>query len=104
MEARVIIRSARKQAGLSLREAARRAGTSASTLAAYESGKSVPSVATLERVVHAVGGRLEVNLRPMLIDEHSRAMAMERLLKFADQLPLRRSGPLRYPLLVGVVS
>ena len=97
MDAGSLIRSARERSGLSRRELARRAGTSASTLAAYEADRSAPSVATLERVLAAAGSRLEVSLRPAALDEEGRAAEIERLLTFADEVPLNRTGPLRYP-------
>ena len=99
MDAATILQTARERAGLSRREAARRAHTSASTLAAYEAGRSIPSVETLERVLAALGSQLEVSLRPLASDEGERARTIERLLAFADQVPLKRSGPLRFPVL-----
>lgn len=40
------------------------AGSSQPTLAAYESGAKSPSVRTLDRIVRAAGGSLDVKLRP----------------------------------------
>lgn len=47
-----------------MRALARRAGTSHSTLAAYEAGRKAPSLATLERIVKAAGFELSVEARP----------------------------------------
>jgi transcriptional regulator with XRE-family HTH domain len=55
---------ARARSGLSRRELARRAGTSPSTLAAYEAGRKAPSVATLDRIVRAAGFELGVEMAP----------------------------------------
>lgn len=53
-----LIKEARTAAGLTQSELARRAGTSQPTVAAYESGEKVPTVETLERLLHAAGLRL----------------------------------------------
>jgi transcriptional regulator with XRE-family HTH domain len=103
MDAATIIKTARQRAGLSVRATARRAGTSASTLCAYESGASIPSFATLNRIVNATGNRLTVALQEQTPDEQ-RAKEIEQLLRFADQVPLKKSGPLRYPPLADMVK
>lgn len=53
-----LIREARRAAGLSQRELARRARTSQPTVSAYEQGRKVPSAATLARLVEAAGAEL----------------------------------------------
>jgi transcriptional regulator with XRE-family HTH domain len=58
-------------------------GTSASTLSAYESGRSVPSVRTLERLVRSAGFELQVSLQLALAEP--------------DQLPRRQRGLLQFP-------
>jgi len=50
----------RTAAGLTQREAALKAGTSQSALARYESGAVIPTLPTLERLLLAVGRRLEL--------------------------------------------
>lgn len=60
--AAAIIRSARARAHLSVRELARRAGTSHATLSRYEHGTVHPSLATVERIVRACGLELRVHL------------------------------------------
>jgi transcriptional regulator with XRE-family HTH domain len=57
-----IIRVARLRAGLSIRELARRAGTSHATLSRYEHGTVQPSFTTVERIVGACGLELRVHL------------------------------------------
>lgn len=103
MDAATLIQTARRRAGLSVRAAARLAVTSASTLSAYESGTSIPSFATLERIINATGNQLTVDLRERNEPEEKRAKEIERLLRFADQVPLKKSGPLTYPLLADSV-
>jgi transcriptional regulator with XRE-family HTH domain len=55
MEAATVLRRARRRSRLTLRELAGRAGTSHATLSAYEAGRKVPTVATLDRIVRAAG-------------------------------------------------
>jgi len=62
MRAAIFIREARLRGGLSQSELARRAGTSQPTVARYESGDVVPSITTLERLIHACGLALSVRL------------------------------------------
>ena len=62
MDAASIVRTARRRAGLTLRELAEAAGTSHSTLAAYEAGTKTPTVSTLDRVVAACGFAADVTL------------------------------------------
>jgi transcriptional regulator with XRE-family HTH domain len=99
VDAAVLLQEARRRSGLSRRRLAQRGGTSASTLSAYESGASVPSVATLERLLHAAGFEAEVNLRSVpSSDEGELAEKIEALFSFVDTLPRRPRGPLRYPI------
>jgi transcriptional regulator with XRE-family HTH domain len=53
-----LIRSARRRAGLSLRELAARSATSHATLAAYEQGRKVPRADTMLRILEAAGTEL----------------------------------------------
>jgi transcriptional regulator with XRE-family HTH domain len=99
MDASVLLQEARRRSGLSRRKLAQRGGTSASTLSAYESGASDPSVATLERLLRAAGYEAEVTLRPTPpIDERELIEKIEALFSFVDALPRRRRGPLEYPV------
>jgi len=68
-----LIKLARRDARLSQRELARRAGTSQATLSAYEAGKKSPSLDTLARIVQAAGLDLRIQLAPH--DDHDVAMA-----------------------------
>jgi transcriptional regulator with XRE-family HTH domain len=99
MDAAVLLQEVRRRSGLSRRKLAQRGGTSASTLAAYETGASVPSVSTLERILRAAGFEAEVTLRPSPpTDERELAEKIETLFSFVDALPRRQRGPLRYPV------
>lgn len=58
------IRQARLDANLSQVDLAVRAGTSQSALARYETGASLPTLPTLERLLAACGRRLEIQTPP----------------------------------------
>lgn len=58
---KVLVR-ARRAAGLTQRELARRAGTSGATVAAYERGRKEPRLSTLQRLIDAAGGRLALSV------------------------------------------
>jgi uncharacterized protein len=58
------IRQARLEADLSQVDLAARAGTSQPALARYETGASLPTLPTLERLLAACGRRLEIQTPP----------------------------------------
>ena len=68
-----LIKLARRDAGLSQRELARRAATSQAAIAAYESGKRSPTLETLARIVRAAGRDLRIQVVPY--DDHDDAMS-----------------------------
>lgn len=57
------LREIRVEADLTQAALARRAGTSQAAVARYESGAASPAVTTLERLVAACGGTLEISVR-----------------------------------------
>jgi transcriptional regulator with XRE-family HTH domain len=59
---RDLIREARRRAGLTQAELARRAGVPQSTVGRIESGARVPSTALAERLIRAAGFELRVGL------------------------------------------
>ena len=91
MTAGTLLRRARHQAGLSLRELGRVAGTSHATLSAYESGAKTPSVATLDRIVRAAGFALEGELAPLAggPDREARGRELADVLALAAMFPAR---------------
>jgi len=98
MEAQSLIREARRRSTKSRRRLARDAGTSAATLAAYEAGRSIPSVETLKRILKAAGFTAEVSLRPVLGgDQASRRAKIEALFAFTDELPRQARDTLSFP-------
>ena len=82
---------ARGRGALSLRQLARRAETSHSTLSAYESGAKVPTVATLARIVRAAGFALDLELLPLAggPDPVARGRELVEVLELAGQFPTR---------------
>jgi len=62
MALRHLVREARKRAGLTQAELARRAGVPQSTVGRIESGARVPSTALAERLVRVAGFELRVGL------------------------------------------
>lgn len=64
METANVIRAARRHAGLTQQELARRAGTSQAAVSAYESGIRSPSTRTLERLLAACGMRPRLTIEP----------------------------------------
>ncbi len=100
MQAAQLLRTARRRAGLTLRELGALAGTSHSTLAAYESGSKTPNVATLDRVLEAAGFSTDVTLHR----RHRGSAALPRgdelaaVLELAAEFPSRHSPTLDAPV------
>ena len=99
MDPATMISAARRHAGLSKRELARRAKTSPAAIVTYEQGTRDPSVETLNRILAAAGSvasvRLRTEARP---DPAVAARRLEQVLGLADALPHRRpSRALPYP-------
>jgi len=97
----VALREARRSAGLSQQELARRAGTSQATISAYENGAKEPSLRTLDRLLAAAGARLTVERGApgWLPDPHEAGSRFAQVLALAEALPARRRRELRYPRL-----
>ena len=101
MEAARTLRRARIEAGLSLRALAERAGTSHATLAAYEAGRAIPRVDTLDRILRAAGYATDIDVawRPDATDDERDAKGNELLqaIELAAMFPARHTRRLRYP-------
>jgi transcriptional regulator with XRE-family HTH domain len=93
------LRRVRTRAGLSLRQLARRAGTSHSTLAAYEAGRVTPGVETIERIVRAAGFALDLEVSPRAggADAEARGRELVAVLELAAQFPARHDPTLQFP-------
>ncbi len=101
MDAATTLRRARRSAGLSLRALAARAGTSHATLAAYEAGRTVPRVDTLDRILRAAGyaSDIDISARPDATDEERVAKGCElvEVLDLAARFPARHQRTLTFP-------
>ena len=97
MDAASIISAVKRRTRLTGKELAARAGTSASTLSAYERGVVVPSVATLDRIIRSSGLVAFVEL---LESPSARVpnTTIEELLAFVDHAPSTRSVKLIAPI------
>lgn len=89
MDTAALIREARERAGLTIRQLARRADTSHSAIAAYESGAKVPNPATLDRIIEACGFGLKKELVPRapFEDRAARGREILRVLELAEEFP-----------------
>lgn len=96
MDAAALLRTARTRAGLSQRALADAAGTSQSAVAAIESRRKQPTVATLERLLSAAGTEL-VLAEPEQAALLRRGRRLVDVLHLAEALPFRRDGGLRFP-------
>ncbi|MDG2305067.1 MAG: helix-turn-helix transcriptional regulator [Candidatus Binatia bacterium] len=94
-----ILASARQGAGLSLRAAAERAGTSHSTLVAYEKGRKTPTVTTFLRLLTAFGYATDIELSPRIREQdgYPRGDELRAVLELAAHFPTRHTKTLRYP-------
>lgn len=96
MDAAALLYTARRRAGLTQRALAEAADTSQPAVAAIESGRKQPTVATLERLLRAAGTEL-VPAEPEQAALLRRARRLEDVLHLAEALPFRRKGGLRFP-------
>jgi transcriptional regulator with XRE-family HTH domain len=94
-----LLERARRLAGLSRSELARKAGASRPTLAAYAAGTKSPNLATAERIVRAAGFELELAPRPdfrEVVVDRGHAVYVPA---FLPRLPVDRAlGRVRLPL------
>ena len=102
MDASTLLRVARREAQLTLRELAERAGTSHATLSAYEHAAKTPSVATFARVLRAAGYVLEGELTRRIDTDPRTGLArgdeLAAVLELAAQFPARHHPHLRAPV------
>jgi len=92
-----LITDARRRAGLSQSELARRAGMPRSVVNAYERGKREPGAAAVDQLLEAAGMRLE--LAPRRRPQRGRRFAARLIdvLTLAEALPQRHAPELAYP-------
>jgi transcriptional regulator with XRE-family HTH domain len=105
MDAAAALRDARRRAGVTQAELARRAGTSQATISAYEHGRKEPSVETLSRLLAATGTRLTTApasttvMRPTRAQIARAGRTLVDVMLLAEALPTRHSPDLRFPAL-----
>jgi transcriptional regulator with XRE-family HTH domain len=103
MDTAASLRAARRSAGLTQAELARRAGTSQATVSAYEHGRKLPSVETLGRLLAAAGARLAVVpasspvVRPSRTQLARAGRGLVDVMLLAEALPTRHDAELRFP-------
>lgn len=101
MDAATTLRLARRRAGLTLRALADAAGTSHATLAAYEAGRTVPNVDTLDRILRAAGFASAIAREPRADrtpDERAaKAAELLEVLELAAMFPAEHAAVLRAP-------
>ena len=85
LDAARLLREARRRAGLTQRDLARRAKTSQSVVARIENGSTSPSTETLSRLVQAAGLEISAELHPSpAIDSHM-LDDVERILRLTPE-------------------
>ncbi|HEX2736750.1 MAG TPA: helix-turn-helix transcriptional regulator [Acidimicrobiia bacterium] len=95
-----LIFEARRRAGLSQAELARRAGVSRPTVNAYERGRREPGAEALQRLLAAAGSRLSLVPAFEYPDPEQAARDLVDLLSLADAIPTRGGRrPLLFPSL-----
>ena len=95
-----LIQQARISRGISLREMARRAGTSHATLSAYINGTKSPTTDTLLRILTACGFALDADLRPRIRQANglTRGEELAQVLRLAGQFPTPPRRPAQFPV------
>ena len=73
-----VIRLLRARAGLTQQELASTAGTSQSTIAAYEAGAKSPTLRTVEKLAASVGLEMVAEFVPRMTREDRRSLAFHR--------------------------
>ncbi|HET8648792.1 MAG TPA: helix-turn-helix transcriptional regulator [Gemmatimonadales bacterium] len=87
-----LLRSARRRAGLTQRELARRAATAQSVVARIEAGQTSPSAATLTRLLSAAGFEARVELSPLPAEQSHMLDDVARILRLTPEDRLRELG------------
>jgi len=73
----LLIGEARKRAGLTQAELAHRLGSHQSVVARWETGRTNPDLATVQRAIRAAGFELGVSIHPL--DDHDLALVRREL-------------------------
>jgi transcriptional regulator with XRE-family HTH domain len=92
-----LIISARKAAGISQAELARRAGMTRSVVNVYERGHREPGSEALARLLTATGHRLAAEPVASPVDPSRAGRILEQVLELAEALPYRAGRENDYP-------
>lgn len=92
-----LIAEARRRAGITQAELARRSGISRSIINAYERGRREPGLGAVECLLEAAGWRLSIRPTVRRTDQRRAARELEVLLSLADAMPPRPRRPLEFP-------
>lgn len=84
-----LVRLARRRAGLTQRELARRAGTAQSVVARIESGRTSPAADTLARLLAAAGFEARTELAPLAVPGSHMLDDVARILRLTPEDRLR---------------
>ncbi|MGQ0832307.1 MAG: helix-turn-helix domain-containing protein [Microthrixaceae bacterium] len=105
MDVATLISAARHRAGLTQRQLAARARTSAAAVCQYERGERIPRVDTLQRLIAATGATLTLDApAPSRLDPRASGRDLEAVLGLADALPKRHEPDLRYPAVASLLG
>ena len=80
-----LLGEARRRAGVTQRELARRAGTAQSVVARIERGQTDPSMATLSRLLAAAGFEVRTDLRALGVAETHMLDDVDRILALTPE-------------------
>src|SRR5438270_13817072 len=86
MSAGTLIRALRKREGVSQRQLALRAGTSQAAISQLETGQRDLGVGTLERILLALGYRLEIRAEQLPLDVDERHFGADLAAPMAERL------------------
>ncbi len=89
LSAAKLLKEARKRAGLTQRDLARRSGKAQSAIARIESGKSMPSTSTLNHLIEAAGFEIQTELSVKPIEKSHMLSDVSRILKLTPEQRLQ---------------
>lgn len=89
LNAAKLLKEARKQAGITQRELAARCGKAQSSIARIETGKTVPSISTLNRLLAASGFEANVELVIKPVENSHMLNDVSRILKLTPEQRLQ---------------
>ena len=96
-EAAKLLLEARRRAGITQAELARRAGMPRSVVNAYERNQREPGADMLAHLLGASGFELRLAPHPRPVDGYRAGRLLAQVLDLAEVLPSRRRGRLAYP-------